>query len=922
MVFRIGPDNTEVFTLETNVNREISVSQDGTLSGSLYVIPKRMDGLKELNPSLYNTASFAGDTHANNNLVFLKNEIGDKAALVQDYMKRVGELSRISKFNSTASVFLFKTPTEYNADAARRFLIQRTLEQNPVRFAQESNWSTTNYNCLNFFTSSDTHVSSVLIYPNSVVYHPPNGNNDLDESFIAINQPITGTYSTASFSQGYSVATAYQLYDQFTIDFWIKPKYNADASTLWGWGGKLPYYRPGAIMHMSSAYAITLHSGSTTDKSGYADSFKICFQLGKDAEISPDQIPYGTDNFGTVTASTFWISNSLPLNSWSHVAITYGGYANNQGTGSIWINGIKDRDIPIGLFVPVGTSSLNFWPDSPLYVGNYYEGLPQQESYNPFLTSSYYNQHRFYTRQFGGPYIGMGPGDFENRVKYFNTSLNKKGFGGSMQPGLSNQNYYAIFQNPSFVGPNYPGVFPWDEPLNHIFQYPLNAELHDIRIWAKNLTKEKIQELQTQSCNQKDIQNLRFWVPPFFVEESIPKFNEPVTPFYSFGTSFDDIPVSSSVPIAAHLALSVNGFYPNLENYVTDLITDNPPVLWHLRWAQQITGSTPDYTANRWIYEELDTYQDSKKRLYTILPCDHGNYKPSFNMIENLGFSTKSFVNEYQSKTLGRVNLKNLMYYSNYTVDDILNNDVEINSSIVGLSSNTMTTQNAEKFLLTHNDNITSSLINDIVKARPENTTAPQGFGFAVWQRLQSPDSHFVSIFDISNLYYGESIKPGSVELYTTYMSGSDGAIGMKLKDNGRGGLYRAESDGEHAVWSTVGSVLYDEGIIVIKYPQLYFFGDLGWTLKFKGTRNVYVYTIETVAYPMTCIESSDPNYKNIQLPDKVDYDPSEEDRTQVFIGSVLIHDENMNVIMRTTLAQPIVKRSSDKLLFKTKIDF
>ena len=41
-----------------------------------------------------------------------------------------------------------------------------------------------------------------------------------------------------------------------------------------------------------------------------------------------------------------------------------------------------------------------------------------------------------------------------------------------------------------------------------------------------------------------------------------------------------------------------------------------------------------------------------------------------------------------------------------------------------------------------------------------------------------------------------------------------------------------------------------------------------------------------------------------------------------VAISGINFHDDNLNVIMRTKFAQPVNKRSSDKILFRTKLDF
>ena len=41
-----------------------------------------------------------------------------------------------------------------------------------------------------------------------------------------------------------------------------------------------------------------------------------------------------------------------------------------------------------------------------------------------------------------------------------------------------------------------------------------------------------------------------------------------------------------------------------------------------------------------------------------------------------------------------------------------------------------------------------------------------------------------------------------------------------------------------------------------------------------------------------------------------------------VAITGINFHDDNLNVIMKTKFAQPVIKRSSDKILFRNKLDF
>ena len=41
-----------------------------------------------------------------------------------------------------------------------------------------------------------------------------------------------------------------------------------------------------------------------------------------------------------------------------------------------------------------------------------------------------------------------------------------------------------------------------------------------------------------------------------------------------------------------------------------------------------------------------------------------------------------------------------------------------------------------------------------------------------------------------------------------------------------------------------------------------------------------------------------------------------------VYITGIYFHDDNMNVIMKANLAQPVVKRETDGFVFKVKMDF
>jgi hypothetical protein len=192
------------------------------------------------------------------------------------------------------------------------------------------------------------------------------------------------------------------------------------------------------------------------------------------------------------------------------------------------------------------------------------------------------------------------------------------------------------------------------------------------------------------------------------------------------------------------------------------------------------------------------------------------------------------------------------------------------------------------------------------------------GVPLTILNRTRDPSSNQVTFFDISNLFYGTNIEPGTLTLTDPSLSGSAGAISVTLKDDGYGGLYRADTLGQPAKWNSVGTVYYNEGIIAIKSPHLYHFGKDGYTLTFDGHQPVNTMKLYAMA-PANCVNSSSsPNYAPISASLSI-YD---KDPQAVYISGIYFHDDNLNVVARANLAQPIMKRYGSRQLYKVAIDF
>ena len=98
----------------------------------------------------------------------------------------------------------------------------------------------------------------------------------------------------------------------------------------------------------------------------------------------------------------------------------------------------------------------------------------------------------------------------------------------------------------------------------------------------------------------------------------------------------------------------------------------------------------------------------------------------------------------------------------------------------------------------------------------------------------------------------------------------------------------------------------------------MYFFGKEQYSLQFKGEQNIYTLKIEAIAKSYQVNSSSNPNFIETSASGlTTDTNPN-----YVWITGLNFHDENLNVVAKSQLTQPIKKRHNDRILFKVSIDF
>lgn len=523
-------------------------------------------------------------------------------------------------------------------------------------------------------------------------------------------------------------------------------------------------------------------------------------------------IPPSTININSALPPYVFLSddNALERNKWHHVTIRWQKNVNNDYGEFIVDNKNKGSfSLNVNSILSTGATP------KVLVVGNYYEGTN----------------------------TGVNSQDF-----FFSTNI-------SQRDGLV-ELINSTQENPS--------VF--------YFRHPFNAEVHDIKIYNKFLNDKEIQYLYSNGPSGSLLDNLIFYLPPFFTPES-PYRRYVGTHGGILYTPFESKDGTTYHPFSIELSFGVGGHYINLENYTKDFATNTFPRLFELTGSMINTSTPSPITCNEYLYATAS----NRARALMVLPNDNGLFYPNYDILG----SSNQFVDDNGVFVPGYITLRNMLPLTS-ALGEIDKESGNIVSSVLGPS--------------------------------PENLNNRVASGFTVFHRTKDNTSNQVVFFDISNLYYGKQILPNSLVLRDTFVSMSDGKISITLKDDGHGNIYRADSLTPHAKWNSVGNIFYNEGIVLLKNPSLYFFGKEQYNIEFRGVQDIHILTLNLIKKPLLAISSSNPEWSFLT--------GSSIDDKFVYISNINVHDEDLNVIMKATLSQPIKSKTTDKFLFKLKMDF
>lgn len=787
---RINADDVEVFTLTTNPPRTFSSSSQGVVSGTLHVFARRSPFEKEVHPLSIFSGSFNDQDLDNTRQAIVNHSASNKLGMLQDYLESVNSQSASLRKQQTVEVIRFEPSAQFSSNTLRKKVVINNLMPYYRSVYPEAHFAFSNYQSLNFITSSGLPEDTALIYADA------NGQ--------------------------------YALTGAFTFDFWINPRYTNDFQGA--------DFKAGTLFHRSSSYALSLISGSSRDVNGKVDAFRLVLQLSRSAETQPSQARTGSapNDF-----TFFSDDNALRRNTWNHVTIRWGTNLYNNGSGSFQVNGTTK-----GTFVIPSASLSDTTTENCLLIGNFFEGQAV-------------------------PY-------------FFTTEV-------SQRDGLD-----------ELVN----DTGQW--PPGYLLDHGLNAEVHELKLYGRYLSNDEVTALQTtgpQSGSALLHESLKFYLPPFYTTES---------PFRSFvgahggviATPFFEVNGTTATPTDVEAAFGAFGHYLNLENFVRDFATGKYARLFNLTGSVLTGSATVPTSFNDYLYAS----GTNLKRHLTLLPNDNGNFLPNFTFMipgkddylqPNLPISiTQSFTAPYKVEP----------------------------GQFVGDNGSTV------PGFVTLRDYLPMSLFQTPVQdesgtlARTINGVSPENLGdlpsehgrYTILQRTGDNTSNQVLFFDVSNLYYGLQIEPGTLVIQDTNLTGSFGKMEMTLRDDGEGNIFRANTSGSSPDWSSVGNVFYNEGVVLLKHPHLYFFGKDQFQVSFQGKQNTHILTYNLFKRALTATSSSNPNY----LPVSASTEANDTDKRFVYITGINLHDDNLNVITRTALAQPIVARTGEKFLFKVRMDF
>jgi hypothetical protein len=412
------------------------------------------------------------------------------------------------------------------------------------------------------------------------------------------------------------------------------------------------------------------------------------------------------------------------------------------------------------------------------------------------------------------------------------------------------------------------------DPTLFSFPAPLNAELHQLSIFHRYITTEEIDNIDT-TASLTGADGPVFYLPVVFTG-STEQYKNYDSPTVASVTAQDS-------PVNYKLSLGYNTNFTNIQNFLVDEVTKRLPRAYGYHSIS--TATSYDLRTDDTDNVIVGLSASNRKRSYFVTPCDNGKFEPKY---VKLNTESRFYLDDRGEYDQSMLSLNNLATYSQASFDRTV-------------FYGSMNYTGAPSYLpLLQNRNATSN-----------NSTS-------TFTLTATQDISLVAplVITIPTPYYGTRIVPGTFTLSDTNVEGS-GGMHLTLRDDGIGNLYRNDAT-TPAAWNRVGAIFYDHGIVCILNPHISRFGKTGYSMNFRGETRKSVASYTVIAGSGQFNMSKNPTYKAFPPTQQV----SEPADSFVYITGINLHDENLNVIMRGKLAQPVKKRDYDELAFRLRYDF
>ena len=470
-----------------------------------------------------------------------------------------------------------------------------------------------------------------------------------------------------------------------------------------------------------------------------------------------------------------------------------------------------------------------------------------------------------------------------------NSSICKALFIGNFYKGLGNPNGFFNSTQAALNGTVSNGA--GSDPSSFEFLAPLNAELHQVSLFNRYLNNSDIDDIATLTSVTSSIGDGPVFYLPVTFTGSTPSYTTYLTPAVMSNDA-----VTFDGPVNSSLALGYNTNFTNIQNFLVEEVTKNLPRAYgYHETSPSAVDSSYDLRSDDTDNVMLGLSTSNRKRSTLIFPCDNGNYLPKFLKSNT---DNRFFYDDRSNYDETLISLNNLIPSS--SVSPIVPAKFYTAMAYDG-SAYTQTDETSKSYLpILQNRNATKDSRGNLAASSSPDLSLPA-----------------TSIFSIPTPFYGTRIVPGTFTFSDSSISGS-GGMRMTLQDDGIGNLYRSDTQTTPAKWNRVGTIFYDHGIVCILNPHLTHFGRSGYNMNFRGETRKVVASYTIIAGPGEFDLSKNPTYKSFPPTTLT----SESADNFVYITGINLHDENLNVIMRAKLAQPIKKRDYDELAFRLRYDF